>query len=58
MDLPFKRVYVDIPASTHAKLVELARQRGMPQKRLIAELIERECESEPEPQAPKRGKRK
>lgn len=43
--LAFKRVYVDIPPSTHARLTALAKQRGMSAKALFAELIEQACSS-------------
>lgn len=39
----FKRMYVDIPTETHAKLVIEAASCGMSQKALVAELIEERC---------------
>lgn len=47
--LAFKRMYVDIPTETHEKLVELAAERGMSQKGLVAELIENAA-NPPKPQ--------
>lgn len=48
MSLVYKRVYVDIPTETHAKLVALASERGMSQKSLLAELIEAATSSKPQ----------
>ena len=43
MNLPFHRMYVDIPAATKEKLVKRAVELGMSQKALVAQLIEQEC---------------
>lgn len=43
MSLPFKRMYVDIPAETKEKLSKRAADLGMSQKALVAQLIEQEC---------------
>lgn len=54
--LAFKRMYVDIPTATHAKLVKEAATRGMSQKGLLAELIEDCCK--PAKRSKKKAKRK
>lgn len=43
MSLPFKRMYVDIPADTKERLKKRAAEIGMSQKALVAQLIEQEC---------------
>ena len=43
MSLPFKRMYVDIPAETKERLKKRAAEIGMSQKALVAQLIEQEC---------------
>lgn len=40
MTLAFKRVYVDIPPDTHARLKALAEERGMSQRALVTQLID------------------
>ena len=57
--LPFKRMYVDIPTDTHAKLVTEAASRGMSQKGLLAQLIV-DCvaKSKPKRKRSKKAKRK
>ena len=59
MSLAFKRMYVDIPTETHEGLVKLAAERGMSQKGLVAELIDREVEAaKPKPATKKRRSKK
>jgi hypothetical protein len=55
--LAFARMYVDIPTETKAKLVQLAADRGMSQKALVAHLIEEAC-NEAKPATKKRRSRK
>lgn len=60
MSLAFKRMYVDIPPDTKTRLENLAAEKGMSQKALVALLIENACEQKRKPAArsKKRGKKK
>lgn len=55
--LAWKRVYVDIPTETHARLGVLAKERGMSQKALVAELIEQACSSAASGKSQRKSKR-
>ena len=55
MSLVYKRMYVDIPTETHARLVVEAARRGMAQKVLVAQLIEDACTKK---RSKKKAKRK
>ena len=55
MNLPLKRVFIDIPTNVHDDLKILAVQRGMSQKGLVAELIIQACATKP---ARKKAKKK
>ena len=55
MNLPLKRMYVDIPTNVHDDLKILAVKRGMSQKGLVADLIIQACETKP---ARKKAKKK
>ena len=57
----YTRMYIDLPTETKARLVQRAAALGMAQKRLVALLIERECDDaegdKPNTTRKKRGKK-
>ena len=58
----FRRLQVDLPGETAEKLKQLAAELGVPQRRLLATMIEEKCaehfskKSKPKKGASKRGK--
>jgi len=56
--MAFKRMYIDIPTETHNGLVDLAAERGMSQKGLVAELINEAVADANKPKPRKKTTRK